>query len=43
MPRYYVKLTTTFYTEADSIEEAYEMWENEADVVEIEKIEEDED
>lgn len=41
MPRYYVKLITTLYTEADSLEEAYEMWEREADIVEIEEIEEE--
>jgi len=38
-----VKLTEIFYTEADSLEDAYAMWEDEADIVEIEKIDEDED
>ena len=39
MPRYFVKLITTLYTEADSLEDAYEMWESEADLVEIEEVE----
>ena len=43
MPRYFVKLITTLYTEADSLEEAYTMWESEADLVEIEEVEDDED
>ena len=43
MPRYRVKLTEVFYTEADSLEEAYAMWEYEADICEIEEVEEDED
>ena len=43
MPRFMVKLTEIFYTEADSLEDAYAMWEDEADIVEIEKIDEDED
>ena len=42
MPRYFVKLITTLYTEADSLEDAYDMWESEADFVEIEEAEEDE-
>jgi hypothetical protein len=41
MPRYFVKLITTLYTEADSLEEAYAMWEGEADFVEIEEVEDD--
>lgn len=43
MPRYFVKLITTLYTKADSLEKAYEMWEDEADFVEIEEVDEDED
>jgi hypothetical protein len=41
MPRYLVRLTEVFYTEADSLEEAYSMWEDEADFVEIEEDEDD--
>lgn len=41
MPRFRVKLTEVFYTEADTIEEAYSMWEDEAEIVEIEEIEDD--
>ena len=41
MPRYFVKLITTLYTEADSLENAYEMWDSEADFVEIEEVEDD--
>ena len=41
MPRYFVKLITTLYTEADTLEDAYEMWESEADFVEIEEVEDD--
>lgn len=41
MPRYFVKLINTLYTKADSLEEAYEMWENEADYVEIEEVDDE--
>ena len=41
MPRFRVKLTEVFYTEADTIEEAYLMWEDEAEIVEIEEIEDE--
>lgn len=41
MPRYFVKLITTLYTEADSLEDAYDMWESEADLVEIEEVEDE--
>ena len=43
MPRFRVKLTEVFYTEADSEEEAYAMWENEADYCEVEPIDEEDD
>ena len=39
MPRYFVKLITTLYTEAVSLEEAYAMWENDADFVVFEDVE----
>ena len=41
MPRFRVKLTDVFYTEADSLEEAYAMWEDEAEICEVEEIEDD--
>lgn len=36
-----VRLTEVFYVEADSLEEAYSMYENEADYCEVEEVEED--
>lgn len=36
-----VRLTEVIYTEADSLEEAYSMWEDDADIVEVEEVEED--
>jgi hypothetical protein len=41
MPRFKVRLTEVFYTEADSLEEAYAMWEDEADYCEVEEVEDD--
>lgn len=43
MPRFRVKLTEVFYTEADSLEEAYAMWEDEADICEVEELDEEDD
>ena len=43
MPRFRVKLTEVFYTEADSLEEAYAMWENEADICEVDELNEEDD
>ena len=36
-----VRLTEVLYVEADSMEEAYSMYENEADYCEVEEVEED--
>ena len=41
MARFKVRLTEVFYTEADSLEEAYAMWEDEADYCEVEEVESD--
>lgn len=41
MPRFRVKLTEVFYTETDTIEDAYAMWEDEAEIVEIEEVEDE--
>ena len=41
MPIFRVKLTEVFYTEADSLDEAYAMWEDEADICEVEEVEDD--
>lgn len=41
MAKFLVRLTEVFYTEAESLAEAYAMWENEADVVEVEEVESD--
>lgn len=41
MATFRVKLTEVFYVEADSLEEAYSMYENDADYCEVEEVEED--
>jgi len=41
MPKFLVRLTEVFYVEADSLEEAYSMYEDEADYCEVEEVDED--
>ncbi len=43
MPKYWVTCTSKFLVEAESEDEAYEMFQLEADYVEVDEYEEEED